>query len=118
VARPSLAQLSSVRVTLRRLREREVGTGKKRRTIRELEYEKVQTVKAAVLREGKNLPVAFNLPPVAAGNSTALSSDPRCFWELQLVSEVPGVDLDATFLIPVYAAVPSPSSEEESSSAS
>ena len=50
--------------------------------------------------------------------STALSSDPRCLWELHLTSEVPGVDLVATFLIPVYAAVPSPSSGEESSSAS
>ena len=63
-----------------------------------LEYEKVHTVKAAALRDGKNLPIAFTLPPVAPGNSTALSSDPRCLWELQLTSEVPGVDLDATFL--------------------
>lgn len=118
VARPSLTQLPSVRVTLRRVRERVEGTGKKRRTVRDVEYEKVHTVKAEALRDGKNLPIAFTLPPVAPGNSTALSSDPRCLWELQLTSEVPGVDLDATFLIPVYAAVPSPSLGDDSSSAS
>jgi hypothetical protein len=107
VARRSLAPLQHLRVTLRRVREREEvrgsGKNKKRVTVRDVEYERAHQVDAQALRDGKPLPIQLNVPRAKLEDSTVLSQAPRCHWELQLTSEVPGVDLDTTFILPVYA---------------
>jgi hypothetical protein len=41
------------------------------------------------------------LPPPEPAASTRLGPSPRR-WELRLTSEVPGVDLDTTFVLPIY----------------
>jgi hypothetical protein len=106
VARPSLARLSEVKVELRRVREwsETRGSGKERRThtVRQTEYSQTQRVDAEALRAGGDLRIPLELPEVAAENSTVIHGSRRCFWELLLASEVPGVDLDATFELPVY----------------
>jgi hypothetical protein len=80
------------------------SNGKSRtRTVRDVEYERTQQVNAQALREGKPLPIKLNVPKVKPEDSTALSKEPRVLWELQLTSDVPGVDLDTTFVVPVYA---------------
>ncbi len=46
------------------------------------------------------LPIAFSLPDAPATQFTAAT--PR-YWELEIHADTPGVDYDATFLVPVYA---------------
>jgi len=48
-----------------------------------------------------NVPVTFMLP--AAPFETSLSARPPRYWELAVHGESPGVDFDATFLVPIYA---------------
>ena len=107
MARSSLASPQHVRVTLRRVRERKVvrhSNGKRRtQTVRAVEYEHTHQEDAQALRDGKPLPIKLNVPKVKPEDSTALSKDSRVLWELQLTSDVPGVDLDTTFIVPVYA---------------
>lgn len=104
-----LAGLTEVRAVLRHVRERyekqRRGTGSRRRTVtvkvRDIHYERVQKVDLGPKERG-TLVVELNLPKkLEAG--TVLSASPRRLWELQLTSEVPGLDLDVTFVLPVYA---------------
>jgi hypothetical protein len=46
------------------------------------------------------LAVAFDLP--ADARQTALLSEPAFLWELQVTATRPGLDVDVTFLLPVY----------------
>ena len=109
LARPSLAPLTGVMVELRRVREWSEmrGSGKERRstTVSQTEYSQKQRVDAAVLREGKDLLIPLELPEADPKSSTVLHGPRRCYWELQLTSKVPGVDLDVTFVLPIYYSV-------------
>jgi hypothetical protein len=113
VARSSLTQLQHVSVTLRRVRERKEkrrsSKGKTRTvTVRDVEYTRTHEVDAQPLRDGKPLPIEIRPPRAGPKDSTVLSTTPRVLWELQLTSDVPGVDLDATFILPVYAVTKGP----------
>jgi hypothetical protein len=51
-------------------------------------------------KSGRFLPVRFD---VSAGESgTKLGVNPAIKWELQVTAQVPGLDYDVTFLVPVY----------------
>jgi hypothetical protein len=105
-ARPSLAHLSDVKVELQRVREWEETTGsgdnQLTQTVIHVEHSQAYTVDAAALREGRALALPLELPGGGPEHSTALHASRRCHWELKLSSEVPGVDLDITFVLPVY----------------
>jgi hypothetical protein len=104
-----LAGLTEVRAVLRHVRERQEqqrrGTGSKRRTVtvtvRDIDYERVQKVDLGPKERG-TVVLELNLPKRPEAG-TVLSTFPRRLWELQLTSEVPGLDLDVTFVLPVYA---------------
>lgn len=104
-----LAGLTEVRAVLRHVRERREqqrrGSGSRRRTVtvtvRDIHYERDQKVDLGPKERG-TLVVELNLPK-QPGAGTVLSAAPRRLWELQLTSEVPGLDLDITFVLPVYA---------------
>jgi hypothetical protein len=46
-------------------------------------------------------PVAFELPADPA-LATDLTTKPPRYWELEVTSDVPGIDFGATFVVPVY----------------
>lgn len=104
-----LARLTQVRAVLRHVRERQEkqrrGTGSRRRTVtvtvRDIDYERVQQVDLGQ-KENGNVVLTLELP-TNPGAGSVLSASPRRLWELQLTSEVPGLDLDVTFVLPVYA---------------
>jgi hypothetical protein len=52
------------------------------------------------------LPIAFDLP--ADARPTSLNTEPAFRWELQVTARRPGLDLDVTFLLPVYQAPAEP----------
>jgi hypothetical protein len=50
---------------------------------------------------GRGLHLTLELPPPEPAASTVLDIDSRR-WELQITCEAPGVDLETTFLFPIY----------------
>jgi len=103
-------------VTLRCVRERWTGSGRGRRVARETIHEQswetgpagvVQRLVGASAVEAPTgstrpvIPVRFDLPDADLG--TALLADPARKWELHARAERPGLDLEASFLVPVYA---------------
>jgi hypothetical protein len=72
-------------------------------------------VESAVLHEERatfgpggdrlRIPVRFELPADPA-LATDLTAKPPRYWELEVSSDVPGLDLRATFVVPVYARQP------------
>jgi hypothetical protein len=47
------------------------------------------------------IPIRFQLPPDVQASATSNSND-RVIWQLQVSAEVPGVDYDSTFEVPVF----------------
>jgi hypothetical protein len=97
-----LGALPSLSATLRCVQERyEVrGSGNSRST-RVICYALWSATMTAERTRKGTFDIAFDLPPDAA--TCALSERPARFWSLELSSaNVPGVDYDASFLIPVY----------------
>ncbi len=89
-------------VRLRRsLRARDFAHRGKVEYLRDVEYEHVQEVGSDALGPGRSLRLTLELPPPEPAASTRLGPSPRR-WELRLTSEVPGVDLDTTFVLPIY----------------
>lgn len=106
VGPPAVAELPSVTVTLRRIQERLVTTGRgkdqRTRIVRDTKYERSQKVETGTLRDTGRLSFTLDLPPPAP-NLTTVLSPPRRFWELQITARRrSGLDLDVTFLLPVY----------------
>jgi hypothetical protein len=102
-----LAELDHVRGVVRRVRERTVssGTGKNRssNTVQDVEARQPQFINAQEGQNGSTLSFTLTVPPARGPeDSTDLGSGVKCFWELQLSSDVPGLDLDITFRLPVY----------------
>ena len=69
--------------------------------LRDVEYERIQEVGMDGLGPGRGLHLTLELPPPEPAASTVLDIDSRR-WELQITCEAPGVDLETTFLLPVY----------------
>jgi hypothetical protein len=107
-----LGNLDHVRGVVRRVRERVVEEGynkhtKKRgsnsSTVQDVEVIQPQFIKAEEGRNGNTLSFTLTVPPARGPEDTTnLSSGLKCFWELNLTSDVPGLDLDITFKLPVY----------------
>jgi hypothetical protein len=52
---------------------------------------------------GATIPIRFDLPPPGPGASgTVLSAELPRYWELELWAELPGLDFQAVFLLPIY----------------
>lgn len=52
---------------------------------------------------GARVPIRFDLPPPGPGVSrTELSAQLPRYWELELWADLPGLDFQAVFLLPVY----------------
>ena len=118
-------------LTLRCVREKTVGSGKNSRIEREVLYEEPVDVPPGDVAFGTGeaaglfqifrrvdaaaaLPVTFELPDADLGSK--LYDMPKRKWELTVVAEVPGVDFEETFLVPVYPAhrrSPAPASAPE-----
>jgi hypothetical protein len=102
------SKLQNVRAVLRRVRERKVSTGsgknKSSDIVRNTEYTQPLRVEAEEQQSEDTLAFVVKVPPVEPKDSTDLSNSVRCLWEIQLTSDVPGLDLDVTFVVPVYAA--------------
>ncbi|KFE63970.1 hypothetical protein [Hyalangium minutum] len=99
-------KLSNVRAVLRRVRERRVtrGSGKNKstETVRDREYMDALRIEAEEQESPDSISFVLKVPAMEPGHSTDLSNSYRCLWELQLTADVPGLDLDVTFLLPVY----------------
>jgi hypothetical protein len=95
-----LSNLRQVRAALRRVREiRRESTVK---PFIDTQLKQLQRVDAQEAGSGDTLTFVLEVPPAEPEESTDLNSAYKCFWELQLTSDVPGLDLDVTFKLPVY----------------
>jgi hypothetical protein len=101
-----LDHLRGMRAVVRQVREEEVRTGGdesvQTETVRRLAHVQPQRVEAQEGRQGNRVAFTLKLPPASPRDSTVLSSDPRCLWELHITAQVEGPDLDITFVLPVY----------------
>lgn len=95
--------LHPLRATLRCVQERyEVrGSGRNRQNVVVCYalYEATRTTTPPA-DAGAPASLAFDVPGDAPG--TALGELPPRYWELELRSEMPGIDYGATFLVPIY----------------
>jgi hypothetical protein len=97
-------------VTLRCVEEayETTGTGKNRstQTVCYEVYADTQTVDdVQALWEGRRgVALSFTFP--ADASATRLSERPPRYWELEIGAEVPGIDYQGRFLLPVYAVRP------------
>ena len=106
-----------VTVVLRSVKEQWSGSGRSRSLSRSIvceevrRYNRAEVVERPVDTGGSGglagttlvrvLPVSFDVPAGEVG--TRLGTDPARKWELQVTSQVPGLDFDVTFLVPVYS---------------
>jgi hypothetical protein len=96
-----LSKLRQVRAVLRRVRE--IGRAKTPQPFIDTQQKQLQRVEAQEAGSGDTLTFVLDVPPAEPEESTDLSNTyKKCFWELQLTSDVPGLDLDVTFRLPVY----------------
>ena len=105
VGRPAaLRDDAQIEATLRCVQERAVtrGSGSSRSTT--IECHEVAHVPLTIedVREGTRRFLRVRGVPPADTLATALSETPSRYWELELVSQVPGIDWRARFLVPVY----------------
>jgi hypothetical protein len=104
--------------TLSCIRRQTTGGGKNRSTSEDILWQDERRVHGAANRAPTGMvtkvPIAFRIPPDA---SVTDSSNPRSLvgWRLRLSAEVPGVDYDSVFEVPVFrtAASEQPLSAEE-----
>jgi len=93
--------------TLRCVEERYVTDGDSSSTLSDQVWADTPSIEPAWGRSGGswNLPIELRLP--LGPYETRLADRPPRYWELEVHGEAPGVDFDATFLLPVYAQGPS-----------
>ena len=102
---PALRRADKARLTLRCIKEflESSGHGKNRSTriVHEVLYESVKQQDSTDLatRPGA-IYTRFTLPREAS--ATQIQGTPPHFWELELQLEVPGLDLEQRYLLPVY----------------
>jgi hypothetical protein len=95
---PTLASLTA---TLRCVEERYERDRDSQRVACYQVYADSRAFTAAELRGRRALRLTFPLP--AAGPETRLRERPPTYWTLEVAGPAPGLDLAATFLLPVYA---------------
>lgn len=98
------------RVTLSCVRLVTTGSGKSRSTSEDIQWQEERIVPGVSARShaGRvtNVPTAFRIPAGALATDNTNPSD-RVEWRLQLQGEVPGVDYDSVFEVPVFRTVAS-----------
>jgi hypothetical protein len=114
-----LDEMTRGTLTLRCVRERRGDARQRRRVSRETVHEELREISPASVAQrpvgsGADaapgeatrpvLPVRFDLPD--GDLATRLCGDPVLRWELHARLERPGLDLEATFLVPVYGRRP------------
>jgi hypothetical protein len=104
--------------TLSCIRRVTTGSGKNRSSSENILWEEERSVQSVARREPAgmvtNVPVAFRIP--ADASVTDSSTPSNCvLWRLRLSAEVPGVDYDSVFEVPVFrtAASDQPLTAEE-----
>lgn len=92
------------RFTLTSLRLETRGSGKSRTVIEHVLWQEASVVSASVAApspDGMRVPFSFELPP--DGESTGdINPSERIVWRLHVTADVPGIDYDATFELPVF----------------
>lgn len=90
------------------------GSGKSSSTTETIEWDSEQVVSAsAAMRNpmATHVPFEFVTPPDAPTTDTRNMRD-RTFWRLSIYADVPGVDLDTSFQLPLFAVGPPPENRE------
>ena len=103
---PTLAVLPEMRATLRCVQARVLGGEgmNAKRTVSGFEiWEQTVVADARGLASGQPLDLEYALPQESRYDTTLLTESVPRYWELELTSDVAGVDYLATFLIPIYA---------------
>jgi hypothetical protein len=99
-----------IEVTLRCVQEayetRGTGDDRRQQIVCYQIYADRQHVKARDAAAGRATRFALSFPLPEGELETQLSARPARYWELEVKSETPGVDFNATFLVPVYRANP------------
>lgn len=107
--------LQEIKLRLACIRRTTTGSGKNRRTSEKLLWEEKRVVphKAiTVTDEGLSLPVFFDLPHE---QPETVDGNPAIVWRLEARADLPGVDYDETFEVPVFRpnnAAPTPPVED------
>jgi hypothetical protein len=96
------AQLDRLRAELRRVRIEKVRRHTKTDTRTTTEWQCGMDVDAKDARQGESISMTLVLPRAGPGNTTVLRGRRQCRWELHITSQVRGLDLDVSFLLPVY----------------
>lgn len=98
-----LAALGELRGTLRCIQERYevrgMGRGRGQRVVAYALHESVAG--GEVTPGGEAIVFRFPVPADAAGSS--LTERPPRYWELSVEGQAPGIDYEATFLVPIYS---------------
>ncbi len=106
-------------VTLTCVRQESQGGGKQRSTSESILWQDVQLVQGqpfrAPARMETHIPVAFRISGDAPSTDDSISAN-RVVWRLQVSAEVPGVNYESSFDVPVFrtSASEQPLSPEES----
>jgi hypothetical protein len=66
---------------------------------------------------GTNIPVSFHIP-LDVQQTDSANPNNSILWQLEAIADVPGVDYDDTFELPVFRTKDTPSTEQESAFAS
>lgn len=91
-------------VTLRNLKEVTTGSGKSRSTHTTVIWESEQWVREDAMADDPTqsaIPIFFNIP-YECQSSEKISSDKKIKWELKVKAEMPGVDYESGFIVPVF----------------
>jgi hypothetical protein len=101
---PGAPPVARLEATLRCVRERYVRRGVTRRkdTLLDVQVLYEHTIVVEAAPGARRHPLRFELPD-EPGLATLLAENPPRYWEVEVRSAVLGVDLAATFLVPVYA---------------
>jgi hypothetical protein len=59
--------------------------------------------------------IEFRFEPPVGVTPTQLSAAQAVFWEFVVTLDLPGLDFEEAYLVPVYAAIPSPSFQSSTS---
>jgi hypothetical protein len=93
------------RVTLSCIRRVTTGSGKSRSTTEHILWQEERQIRGALRRDTQghvtNVPLAFRIPADATATEASDSRD-HLLWRLNLAAEVPGVDYDSSFEVPVF----------------
>ena len=95
-----------VRIRLSCIRRHVTGSGDNRTTHRDLKWQETLTLPANAFSTGAALgstaiPIAFYIPRDCQATTLENASD-RILWQVDLNAEVPGIDLSASYEVPIF----------------